>query len=517
LIGQKKSLEEWQENDIGGKALKRFAQGLPKLLKPDGFAMAWNSAFDKGLDSVERTLKLDGRLDVVSEKYPGKVYLENIDRGSDPVPYAIYFIRLPNGSSNSVFSPVSGKHADASRDQARHPMDDEVSTPERSSGDGAMMTEAPPAALAFMIADLKLTQDGEVKILEFGGGMESQFQGYLPVNDGIPMMNKFWMHVKNDLKLPVWYTPSDTDLTTNEREFYKEKAVSVIKYGPDSYVGHIGSFENAIARGEWGKKKPNFDPKDLSTYSGILIYRGNLISYREMVEVMKKYPWIIMLDEGGATRPYIGNKLLTKALIKKQGLEDVAPKWRVYPTVYKSNMANKVKTEIPSARYVIKPFRGTGGQGVIVVEADELDSTLKRILTSGEAEVERIRKEEHRDLDYDDPYEHWLTEKQSSFTIETMESSKPIDVGGKEYDATMRMVFTLEYTNGEVNVNVIDGYWKLPSAAIGEGELRDAIVSKIEGEEESSAKISDSDKELVSKRLKEIIAKKLASDWVKMN
>jgi HEAT repeat protein/thiamine kinase-like enzyme len=89
----RESLEEWEDDDYEGMTFKRFARGLPSLLKPEGFALVWNSAPEKLLDGAKEILKAKGMLDVTAEKYPGMTCLANMEMGTETVPTALYFIR----------------------------------------------------------------------------------------------------------------------------------------------------------------------------------------------------------------------------------------------------------------------------------------------------------------------------------------------------------------------------------------------------------------------------------------
>src|SRR5262249_37282558 len=145
------------------------------------------------------------------------------------------------------------------------------------------------------------------------------------------------------------------------------------------------------------------------------------------------------------------------------------------------NLAGRIIRELGADRFVIKPIGASQGRGVLPVDAKDLDAVLRRLLmTDREKEKSRIKYDEMRDLDETDPYDYWLTNEFPVFLIESCESSKPVVANGLPYDATLRMVFTLERDQGAARVVIHDGYWKLPERPIGQAaDLRAAIVSHI--------------------------------------
>ncbi|MFC1594677.1 sugar transferase, partial [Candidatus Omnitrophota bacterium] len=94
ISGERRSLEDWHDSDYDGVALKRLTQGLPLLLKPGGQALLWNSAPGDKLKIAEKILNSSGKLDVITEEFPGLHFIFNYETGAKPIPFALYFIRL---------------------------------------------------------------------------------------------------------------------------------------------------------------------------------------------------------------------------------------------------------------------------------------------------------------------------------------------------------------------------------------------------------------------------------------
>ena len=98
-------------------------------------------------------------------------------------------IKPPQAASNPLLTSPNGVRAEDSQNVKN----------ESSTG-------LPRAALTYWIADLKLTPEGEVKILEFGQAMSSAFEGYEALY-GINMHTLFYRHVIEQLGLSIWFLP----------------------------------------------------------------------------------------------------------------------------------------------------------------------------------------------------------------------------------------------------------------------------------------------------------------------
>jgi len=394
----------------------------------------------------------------------------------------------------------------------------EAESPKSDARDGGKKLPADiksvpdPADISFLIADLKLLPDGSIKILEFGRGMHSGFEGYEALYGENGIMSQFWDRLAA-LGLPIRYTISVMTLGFGGEQFVHDRAVRKLDRLPGSKCTLFASFLHELETGAFGAKKPDFDPRDLSTYSGILVYGGSEYGDDEILEIMKAYPWILVIDGRANTVDlYAGDKFLTNTLFEGD-LARYRPGWKMFPKQYRRDLADSIRRDMPAQRYVIKPLEASRGRGVLVVESDALDDVLKKILTrDNAAEKARVKMEEFRIVDgEDDPYEYWVIDKNPVFLIETCEASKPVRANGEQYDGTMRMVFTLTRNKGDTSIDFIDAYWKLPSRPLGQGPSRDSVVSKIHREEDAdlgapiSAPVSNRDKAIVEEQLKGII------------
>ena len=87
-----------------------------------------------------------------------------------------------------------------------------------------------------------------------------------------------------------------------------------------------------------------------------------------------------------------------------------------------------------------------------------------------------------------------------AFLIEEYAPSKPVTLGGKQFDATLRMVFVLDYDQvaNEINLTFLGDYWKLPEKALDEeGTLTERHKSKIVTNRESSIEVDPQDRLVV--------------------
>lgn len=373
----------------------------------------------------------------------------------------------------------------------------------------------PSAAISYLIADLKLTKEGRVKILEFGDGIGSDFEGYDAVNEGRGlMMSLFWNYLSS-LNLPVWYVVDDMSVALGSEYFVQHRATGVLESIRDGHFVPSIRFVADLKKGRIGKRKANFNPRDLSTYSAILLFTvSHQYTYDQMKVILRDYPWIIWLNSSGAVGFYVQDKFLTNTLFDTK-LAEHRPGWKMLIKQYRSDLSAEIMRDLPAERYVIKPLDANRGRGILVVDKEALDAVLKRILnTDNEKAAKEIQLEQVRVLDGEnDPFEYWLIDRNPAFLIETCETSKPVNVRGKQFDGTLRMAFCLRYSQGAITVDFLDGYWKLPVAPIGQGDLQDSVISKIHREkgdamldaENISAKVSDEDKITVMGQLKDIL------------
>ena len=78
--------------------------------------------------------------------------------------------------------------------------------------------------------------------------------------------------------------------------------------------------------------------------------------------------------------------------------------------------------------------------------------------------------EDYRKIKCQELHEFMLGKQQEYVLLQSYIASDPIEFSGKHYDATGRMVlFLRKDISGQCEVDVVDGYWKLPEQSIEEG------------------------------------------------
>lgn len=207
------------------------------------------------------------------------------------------------------------------------------------------------------------------------------------------------------------------------------------------------------------------DENDMHAYTAMAYTTAR--SLRSISHLRSSYPSVIFLDE--AINPLYGDKLAVNNVFEKnEDLISYRPKWGVYKKKYSSQLSKSILKDLDSKRVVIKPRRAAKGYGVIIVNAKELDSTLKFILNKSD----ELR--DHKDKSYS----YWYLENNPDFIVEEFISSDPVSLAGNLYDPTYRFVAILHYSHEHPQVTLIDGYGKLPQNHIdAKGSLNEIYKS----------------------------------------
>ncbi len=154
----------------------------------------------------------------------------------------------------------------------------------------------------------------------------------------------------------------------------------------------------------------------------------------------------------------------------------------VLPTQYDKGMASRVRVALGDSKlYVIKPVEAAQGSGVRVVPARKLDAMLRKILVD-------LRKYEKSGMGKD----YWRSDQMPMFLVEPYVASKSVaGMGNKarrKYDGTMRVFLTLHRKDAATPfaVKVHDAYWKLPRKSLSAFGRHERSVShsphRLEGE-----------------------------------
>lgn len=337
------------------------------------------------------------------------------------------------------------------------------------------------ARVSYWCADLKFTPAGQTKILEFGLGFRSGFEGYRQLY-GHSMHSLFWSYASKGLGLKGWYAPHPRAVAQLGAQRLRElHALRTL----EERGGVIRPLEQLPSRYEsFVDGSKGWDPTDLATYSGLLVYQHRLgggLSPPEVEALVQKCPGLIRLDAGGAIFAGVENKFFTRSFLGDNG--NVTPRWRV---LLKRNAVRQVPNilrEIPSDRYVLKPIDLTLGLGVVVVRSENLKSAFERLFQNG----------------------GWKADTHPIFILETYEPSVPLPVGDKVYDPTLRMAFILWRSRGTTGIQFLDGYWKLPVHSLGWEGLQGKTISKVGLRKNASAPVAPEVKTAVMAQLGEVL------------
>lgn len=332
-----------------------------------------------------------------------------------------------------------------------------------------------PDDIAFCIADTKF--DGKnLKILELGDSALSMFKGHDALYGRGSVWAAFWNYL-TQFNIPIWFVGSHG----------KSMAVDVLERLGGKCVLSVTRLQgdvklDMVARGIRRPKE----------HKGIVFVRRAY--QRPYVEMMiKKFPSFVFVNE--AAHNVVMNKYQTDKLFHDdKTLREFRPACKVCKKRYAPNLAQSIIDEIKSPVYVIKPTDGSRGRGIIFVTKDELDQTLKIILQD-RAALRKMSKE------LPHTYGFWLFNRAERFLVEAYVPSKTVTVKGKEYDPTLRLVFSAHRMNGEITVDVHCAYWKLPGKALSEdGSLTEkhrsdvhstALISSMKVAPEDLQKVKD--------------------------
>ncbi len=315
-----------------------------------------------------------------------------------------------------------------------------------------------PVDVSILIADLKYSAAEGVKICEVQQGVLSIFRGQqvgLPHTSGNRILPGQDGKIISNIYQFLTQFPGPYFLTlTNESQWGRTATQHHPEWRLFTNLLTLEKDPEFVARGTLMPK----DPHNLFDYSGILLCNQQHIS--NCAAFHSHYPGFILVDE--ASRKYWADKYKMSCLFSKnETLSHFKPKWKAYPKEYHKKLANQIIQEIGGDRFVIKPIGAFLGDGVIIVDAQHLNETLKYILNKSN----KLKK------DKDHSYNHWFHDQERVFIVEKFASSDPISVphlGGKLYEPTIRVAFILYYTNQTIHLEFCGAFYRLPKLSITE-------------------------------------------------
>lgn len=311
----------------------------------------------------------------------------------------------------------------------------------------------PPADISFLVADLKYSEEQGVKICEIQQACLSLFKGYDYIYEGEGLIGINFCELIQQFHKPLWYLYYHVNYTPLKKRLvqygWREK-LDLESLCSDYTLNKIGGI-------------PPADPHNIDDYQGIVYLRPKKID--NLPDFKNKYPGILLIDL--ANMEYFSDKFkMSKLFLNYPDLEEVKPKWNLYPKEYTPDLAQLISQELGGKIFVIKPRGAAEGRGVIVVKKNDLDKTLRLILTGDKNTLLE---------NPDKGYSYWANEPSDTFIVEEFIQSDPIKVpffDNRSFNCTMRVVFVLMYHQRAFQLHFLGEYWIVPDLSLDqEGSL----------------------------------------------
>lgn len=350
-----------------------------------------------------------------------------------------------------------------------------------------------PADISFCIADLKF--DGQnIKICEFGQGTLSRFKGHDLLYGKGSIWKLFWQYLSKFQK-PFWHiTPDNYSLTEKGLGL---DLIDLQKKGGHLLpsLSHLNNDENFI---KITHTQNSIFPNSISNYNAIVVNNNKNFGAAFFHNYNLIFPGALFTDQ--VTAFFVNSKYETNELFKHPDLQKYRPKSIICKCKFYKKLSKDIAKKLGCSKFVIKPLNASRGRGIIIVDRLHLSRELKKIL------------EEKNTLNPNDPsYKYWIETKDKKFLVEEFVSSKPISLENKTYDATMRVIFVLTHDQGQIDIDVLSAYWKLPLGALEDYEnMTKKHKSNIDKKRKSSAKVDSSDFEVVKLEITKVMKKAYA-------
>lgn len=341
------------------------------------------------------------------------------------------------------------------------------------------------AKVVFACVDLKFTADNKIKILEFGRGFQSGFQG-LTIATGDDITALLSKKIEELSLLPV-----------------------VLNSDPGVEVVNHDCIEQLLSALPSSDKK--FSPENLATYQAI--YGGSEVRALEQES-------ILIMDDT-TVNTIFEDKVLTHEAFAATNLEENRPRTMIFERKCHPDLARRIRQSIPGNTFVLKSPDAEGGEGVIIIEDKDLDITLQCLIYEGTDEsltnpnLQQVRNFRITSLLTPLKYskqrieevqliaDAWNNSNKDYFLVEEYVESKPVLYKGNHYDATMRVAFIFIRDEAKTRCEPFACYWKVPPAPIKSVQsLRERTVSSYSVGRHDSARVDEEDEKQVYQQLK---------------
>lgn len=313
----------------------------------------------------------------------------------------------------------------------------------------AYAIEKYPVDVCFMIADLKYNAKQGVKICEIQQASLSLFNGDEFRSAGDVSIYKELLHTLSLYNENGWVVANslaDRNIAhaLAESSLWRKQTDLLALFSNHDFMGK--------ARLSAG------DLYDVSSYQGFLYVNRSHLYVLQDYE--RRLPGIIVIDK--SSFPFwIDKYAMTNLFTQDEVLSTFKPKWGNYKKTYTPQLAEQIINDLQCDTFVIKPRGEFLGNGVIIVQKDDLDEVLYFITTkTGKFANSR-----------DPAYMAWKRDPFDTFIVEEFVASDPIVVPhleNKVYQPTMRVAFLLVYNKHCHNVHFLGGYWKTPPLSLDE-------------------------------------------------
>lgn len=310
-------------------------------------------------------------------------------------------------------------------------------------------TEKYPVDVCYMVADLKYSAKQGVKICEIQQASLSMFKGDTFRNPEEASIHKQLLKVLSSYNKNGWVVSEGIA----DVEMVATLTGSPNWKNPKDLI-ELFSDQDFTQR----SKQPAQDPYSLSSYQGLLYTSWSQLSV--IYDFETRLPGVVAVDKSSFAF-WIDKYRMTQLFTNDKVLSKFKPKWGNYKKTYSKKLVAKIIHDLGCDTFVIKPHGHFMGNGVIIVNKDELDTVIHYIIT----------KKGMLATNKDPAYVAWKNDRSDSFIVEEFVTSDPIalpHLGNKVYQPTMRVAFLLVYNQHRHNVHFLGEYWKTPALAINE-------------------------------------------------
>ena len=325
--------------------------------------------------------------------------------------------------------------------------------------------EKPRHIIHSMALDMKVPEDGPIQILEF-------MPAYMAGNEGYHQLHGIDMNTQ--VILP--YLREALDEPVEEIGYLDEDApLSMLGY---TYGHDIASYGSGII----------YPRRDTDNEVG----GGSIVMTRADLQFARNHPEFTFVSADQQMLLMQENKAAQACLIAEDKiLREFYVPTHLTTTTYDKGLADRITKNIgPAQYYVVKPVDQSQGNGVRIIPAEDLDKTLHHMLV----DLRQYKKEKAgRDF--------WKTDISPVMVVQPYIPSRPVKYKGRDYDGTLRTFITVhrEADSTSWDVEIHDGYWKLPSTPLKKGKVQmEQLVSHSPHRHESNGK---KDKKFWNKRM----------------